>query len=296
MSGARRGALLIAGTVTWDRFPDRAGGEPVPGGAVSYAARTAAALGVRARILVLAGPDADLDAFEGHEVHVVTAKATLTHEHRFIEGRRRQRAIAVPGHTMRAKDLPRRWDGFETVVLGPLTPNDLDVPAFAALASGESALLAQGLQRRIAADGEVREAAEPTDLLLWAVNGRMSVFLSHEETAGWPAGALGALAARTRRVVVTDGALGATVIEGGATTEVRAVEADPIDTTGAGDVFATALILALGRGDDLEGAGRVAATLAAAAVGRHGAAPLLSLEELAGDAAGRGRAMEGGAA
>src|SRR5690606_23013445 len=124
MSGARRGSLLIAGPVTWDRFSGRPGGERVPGGAVSYAARTAAAFGVRARVLVLASREADLTALDGHEVHVVTSTATLMNEHRFVEGRRHQRAVALPGRTLCIKDLPAGWDEAETVILGPLTPDD----------------------------------------------------------------------------------------------------------------------------------------------------------------------------
>lgn len=54
------GPVLIVGAMTWDVF----GGERRPGGAVSFAARAAAALGVRARILTISGADADLAAFE----------------------------------------------------------------------------------------------------------------------------------------------------------------------------------------------------------------------------------------
>jgi sugar/nucleoside kinase (ribokinase family) len=50
------------------------------------------------------------------------------------------------------------------------------------------------------------------------------------------------------------------------------MRADPVDTTGAGDVFATAFILALGEGEAT--AARLAAAYAAAKVEVVGPAPL----------------------
>ena len=74
--------VLLVGAVTWDVVD----GERVPGGAVTYAARAATALGVRAYVLVAAGDDADLDAFAEHELAVVRLEQTM----RVVLRRRRQ--------------------------------------------------------------------------------------------------------------------------------------------------------------------------------------------------------------
>ena len=53
-----------------------------------------------------------------------------------------------------------------------------------------------------------------------------------------------------------------------------------VDSTGAGDVFATALILALDQGE--QAAARIAAAFAAASVEQVGPAPLPDLETIMG--------------
>ncbi|MYI82104.1 MAG: hypothetical protein F4056_01915, partial [Chloroflexi bacterium] len=129
---ARAPSLLIAGAVTRDRFAD----ERRPGGAVLYAARAAAALGLRARILALAGPDADLEALGGHDVTLVPSPHTLTFVHMFSpEGvpARKLRVVARPGRALSASDLPATHedqDEFDLLVLAPLLPDDLVIPSF----------------------------------------------------------------------------------------------------------------------------------------------------------------------
>ncbi len=72
-------------------------------------------------------------------------------------------------------------------------------------------------------------------------------------------------------VIVTRGAEGAEWIEpGGAPVRVEAVEVDPVDTTGAGDCFAGALVAALDDGMSSEQALRYAAAAAAIQVTRSG--------------------------
>jgi ribokinase len=72
-------------------------------------------------------------------------------------------------------------------------------------------------------------------------------------------------------VVVTLGAEGALVVEGGAITPVPPVVVRPIDTTAAGDAFCGALADALARGEGLDAAARWAARVAALACTKPGA-------------------------
>ena len=295
--------VLIVGAVTWDIVE----GERRPGGAVTYAARAAAALGVRAYVLTAAGLDAGLDAFAGHVLAVVPGAQTMTLEHRFEGGRRagtrRQRLIARPERALRPSDLPTHWPAPRTVILGPLLPDDIDVAAFLdifaeRLPEAETALLAQGLQRAVAPDGTIDELDAPSEALLDAARPRVTICLSAEDTARWEPASWNALVRHSRRVVRTLGAAGAEIRtrlgDGTGSGErvhlVPALPAAVIDTTGAGDVFATALILAMRAGDpdgdpavDSAGeevAGRLAAACAAACVERRGAASLPSRAEL----------------
>ena len=146
-------------------------------------------------------------------------------------------------------------------------------------------VIAQGLQRFVAPCGEIDDLDDPSVALLDAARPHVTICLSSEETDRWDArhpGALGDLLGLTRRIVRTLGADGADIQtrDGDAdrTLHVPALPAEVIDTTGAGDVFATALILAMRAGDQV--AGRLAAACAAACVERRGPAPLPARTEL----------------
>lgn len=266
------GRVLIVGAVTWDVF----GGERRAGGAVSFAARAASAVGVRARILTVAGADADLGAFEGHDVHVIASQATLTFEHAVQGEQRRLRVAARPERALTATDIPRGWLDSSAVVLGPLLADDVDMASFATVGFERVGLLGQGLQRIVGLDGVVDTAEGPSHTLLRAISARCSLFLSEEECSSWAAGELERVVRGCDRVVVTRGAAGAEVLRSGAApVRVAPTPAKAVDTTGAGDVFATAfflggVVLRLG---DAE-AGVLASQLAAAKVGRVGAVAL----------------------
>ena len=277
MSGERHRLphIAVIGVVTADRFE----GETRTGGAAPYAARALEALGIRARVLTLAGPNAHLDAFEAHERAVVAAARSLCFSHELAGEDRRLRVESRPDRALVVSDLPSDWAGVDTLILGPLLPDDLDVASFAALPVARIALLAQGLQREVAPDGAVTLRTEPSESLLAACDERTSVFLSGEEVAGWPAGAVDRLAASCARVVVTRGAAGADVYRPGVDTlHVEAVAVTPIDTTGAGDAFAAAFVAALACGAADAEAGAIAARVAAATVEHAGPARLPRVE------------------
>ncbi|MER6270617.1 ribokinase [Streptomyces sp. 900105755] len=89
-----------------------------------------------------------------------------------------------------------------------------------------------------------------------------------EEPADW---ARLLLAKGPRSVVVTLGADGALVADGGGVSHVASVKVDAVDTTGAGDAFTAALAVRLGAGASLAEAAAYAARVGAAAVTRRGA-------------------------
>lgn len=261
--------VLIVGPVTWDHFAD---GRRAAGGTVCYAARTALAMGVRAYVLTAAASDADLSALDGHEVHVVPTRRTMTFEHRFDDGVRHLRITALSGHTLHPRDVPAGWPSPDVLILAPLAPDDVDADAFTALPFDDCCVTGQGFLRSLDAAGDVTDASAPTRAIQHALTPRTSLVLSADEVARWPTGALAEVACRTRRVVITRGARGAEIVTCGARHAIAPVPASPVDTTGAGDVFAAAFILAVDEGEAT--AGRLAAAYAAAAVEVRGAAPL----------------------
>lgn len=271
--------VVMIGPVTWDEID----GVRIPGGALSFAARTAEAFGVQLRLLVLAGADADLEALSGHEVVVIEGDATLTMVHDIADSERSIRVPITTGRTVGVADVPGGWSGCSDLVLAPLMPDELDARAIVEAVDAERLwVLAQGFQRVHAADGAISFLERPAAVLGELAGAATTVFLSNDETDPWAAGDVEALAARCGRVIVTQGEAGAVVMSSGETIEVPPAAAEAVvDTTGAGDVFATAFLLALD-GDDADAAtaGRLAAGFAAAAVEVSGPGPLPTRAEI----------------
>ena len=275
--------ILIVGHVTLDLFAAGDAPSRLPGGAVSYAARTAAAFGKRATILTAGGPDVNLDALTGHDVEFSTVPTTLTFEFQSVNAQRRLRLLGRSARPLRADDLPARWRHPQLLILAPLLADDIDFASFDAIAARDGrAILAQGLQRHVDASSIILHASHPTTALLEHCSCDSSVFLSEHEIAGWSDHDLETVTARAARLVITRGAAGADVYTASrAPLHVDACAATPLDTTGAGDVFATAFMLALRAREQTgqppphdEAAARIASACAAAAIEHRGPAPL----------------------
>lgn len=270
--------VWIVGPITWDEVVHGDQVAKIPGGTALYTARASEALGVAAHVLALSGTDADVAALASAVVHRVDAD-TLTLRHEFPGGLRVQTLLQPPGRTLTPSDVPPDWPEPATLLLAPLLAEDIDVVAFIdEYPTAEVGLLAQGLQRAVLPDHKIAHRAQPSSALLDAARPNVSIFLSEEEIALWPAGTLQHLAARSGRVVVTRGASGARIVSRTGTREVAPVHVDPIDPTGAGDVFAAAFILALRAGEEF--AGQLAAAFAAAACEVRGPGVLPSLNEI----------------
>ena len=272
---AEQPRVVIVGALTIDVFPDHT----AAGGAVAYAARTAAAFGERAGILTVAAADADLAPLASHDVRVVGSGATLTFAHSHVDDRRELRLLSRPPRPLTFADLPTTWRRPEVLILAPLLDDDVDLSSFTAIEGApHRALLAQGIHRYVEQSSLISMTPTPSDSLFQTFTNALSVFLSDEEVAGWPADAFERVARYVRRLVVTRGPAGADVYAGGRVTHVAAAPADVVDTTGAGDVFATAFILAAEAGD--ADAARLASAYAAACVALPGASPLPSREDV----------------
>ncbi len=261
---------LIVGPLSLDMLTDGTAPLTLPGGSVSYAARTAAALGQQLAILTIGGSDANFDALAGHEVQVVNAADTLTFESRVANGRRQLRVLKRPDRPLRADDLPDGWRQPLLLILAPLLPGDIDLASFSALPhSAGRAIFAQGLQRKCNESSVILHHSRPSSALIDNCTPETSIFLSKEEIYDWRSDDLYALAGRVDRVVVTHGGAGADIYSASRPPRhVDACSANPVNTNGAGDVFATAFMLALHEGESQ--AGRIASAYAAAAVERQG--------------------------
>ncbi len=248
--------FLAVGHVTRDLLPDRSFSL---GGTVTFAALTAARLGLVAAIATCA--DSELVAelptrLPEIGLAVRTSAATTTFVNTYHEGFRIQylRARADP---LQLEDVPETWRHASIVLFAPLD-QELS-PALVKLFPRQSAsILAatpQGWLRRWDEDGRVWPAP-------WTSAGDILplldvLILSHDDLLPFADGnrvaadaLLSQWSMQVPLLVATDGKYGATLFQHGVAERFPAYLAHEVDPTGAGDVFAAAFLVSYHRHGD----------------------------------------------
>lgn len=250
--------FVVVGHVAQDLQPD---GSHRIGGTVTYAALLAARLGLRVGVvtsgtaqervsLELAIPQEQLEV-------VCTLAQTATVFENIYDGDRRTQYLRDRARTLRADDVPAAWRAAPIALLGPIAA-EVDPSIAECLDVGEAghirAATPQGWLRAWDETGRVTP-------IPWAESGailpHLSALVCSEEDVAIAASSsvrettealLASWAAQVRYLVVTDGPRAARLwVEGGAPVSVAAFPVPDVDPTGAGDVFATAFLIALWR-------------------------------------------------
>ena len=237
--------FLAIGHITRDL---EAGGARL-GGAVSYAALTAARLGMRAGILTSAAPDDMPDymdvAKDLPQVHVVNLPSpkTTTFENIYDDKGRRQRIHAL-ADAISPSRLPHEWRDCPVVLLAPVA-GEVDDSFVSLFADSLLGVSPQGWMRHW--DGEGRVSRRP-----WTGEGVIDkadlVALSEADCIsgrlpdGWAGD--GTIA------VLTRGDAGAEMTFRGDSFRVPPYPAREVDPTGAGDVFVAAYLVSYYRTRD----------------------------------------------
>ena len=227
---------VVVGHVTRDL--DAQGGWRA-GGTATYAALTAARLGVRVGVLTAAVPGTiGLEGQDGIEVSLCSSPESTTFENFYLDGHREQyvRAVATP---LVPEQLPAAWRQAPVVHLGPIA-QEVDIRFLEAFDEALVGVTPQGWLRAWDADGRVRAVrfAHEEQLLQRAD----AIILSLEDLGG-DRGWLERLASVAPLLVETRGREGAVIFQRGLDTHVPAFWAQEVDPTGAGDVFAAAFLL-----------------------------------------------------
>jgi sugar/nucleoside kinase (ribokinase family) len=258
--------LLIVGGLTIDRFPD---GSSAPGGSVIHAGRAAVAEDASVAILTVAGDEpeaaAGLEQLAeiGDLIHQ-RAPSTVTYRHDEIDGRRILTYLAGAGPI-----APTRFVDPPSVAL--LAPIADELPAHAvdeirgSARPGLSVLLIQGWLRRLEIGQPVRPLSpDEVPAFTWEVfAGADAVVLSTEDVAGLDGDPFMAAAQLRERIgrrpllVLTLGPQGYVLDDPAADRVVASVPrriVRNVATVGAGDTFAAALAIHVGRGAPPEAA------------------------------------------
>ncbi len=264
---------LLVGHIAHDVTPQG----PRLGGTVSYGAYTAAAFGLRVGILTSTQPNEPLlrDLPPNVQVVSIPAERTTTFDNQYTSSGRTQylyhRAL-----TLTPDMLPDSWRAAKLVHLGPIcyevTPEFVN-----AFGHDRICITPQGFMRKREPDGLITTIPwlEAPDVLPHA---RLTV-LSEEDIRHDP-GLETVFAELSPLLVVTRAAQGGTFYIQGAQRGYTAYPAQQVDPTGAGDVFAAALHIALDRLGDIDRALTVATYLAGQSVTRVGFASAPTADEV----------------
>jgi sugar/nucleoside kinase (ribokinase family) len=246
------------------------------GGTVSYAARTARALGCRVGVVTSANPDLDLSqALDGVLIARSPAATTTTFKNIYTAGVRRQVLHSV-AEKLVPDMVPRHWRA--TIVhLGPVA-RECDPTLIHAFGDSFVGVTPQGWMRRWDQDGHVSccQWDDAGPLLARAD----AVVLSEEDVEGDET-LVARYAAQTQLLVVTQWVAGCTVYWHGQARHFPALPVDEVDPTGAGDIFAAAFFVWLQRSGDPWTAARFANCVAAHSATRAGLASTPSPGEIA---------------
>jgi sugar/nucleoside kinase (ribokinase family) len=249
--------FLAIGHVTIDIID----GERRLGGAVSYAALAAHRLGLAVAVITAAGEDFPYwDRFEGILTKTIASPHTTQLEHTFVDGRRAQRVLELAS-AIRGEHLAGLPLADDAAVLYCPVVHEIEAPLVRLAPRGLSAVAPQGFFREWDETGSIsmREWDEADDALA-----RADIVCMSEHDAEVP----DELAERFtgKAFVITRGRDGCRVYTGADVFDFPAAPARELDATGAGDVFAAALVIALRRNDSIPNAIGFASRAAAAAV------------------------------
>ena len=254
---------LLIGHIAHDVTPQG----PTLGGTVSYAAYTAVAFGLKVGILTSSQPGEPLlaDLPPGVMVISVPAAHTTTFENVYTDGVRHQ-YLYHRAHTLRPDMLPPAWREARLVHLAPIA-YEVDPTLMSAFGGSPICVTPQGWMRHREPDGRVR--AVPWDAAAEVLPRARLTVLSEEDIRHDP-GLEQVFAVLAPTMVVTRAQRGGTIYQAGQPRDFAAYPVEQIDPTGAGDIFATALHVALHRLGDLDLAITIAARLAGQSVRRVG--------------------------
>jgi sugar/nucleoside kinase (ribokinase family) len=207
-----------------------------PGGPALYAARAARALGADVTLLTNLPDGFDRRPFAGIDLRARSAAEVPRYENTYDSRGHRTQQLHHKGEPLRLSHRDLRDAG--AVVLAPAF-HELD--GLAPVAAPVRAVLLQGILRAVSR-GRVVHRPDPWDACAPFVSPGSFLFLSEEDTSQ-PEDLCRSAAAAGATVCLTRGADGATLFHDGRRLDRPAIEAAPVDPTGAGDAFAAAFVV-----------------------------------------------------
>jgi sugar/nucleoside kinase (ribokinase family) len=245
----------------------------IPGGAAAYAALTAQKHGLSTGVISSVGDDYPADMIlSGIDFRRVESEHTATFANYYDSGDRTQ-VLMASGNRISQAALPENWTTPDILFAGPLL-HELPTDCVNWFDPKLSCLVPSGWLRRWGHDGAISHAdtLPPFRGKQWDV-----IVVSESEIESLPEQQLFELG---EIICVTRGENGSKIWHNGDWIQVPAAEAEPVDFTGAGDVWATAFVIAYSGNANIESAGGYAATAAAISIESTGLSGCPSRKEI----------------
>jgi sugar/nucleoside kinase (ribokinase family) len=290
-----RPKLLLVGHLTHDRYADTVR----PGGGAYYCAEVYRRLGTNLHVATLVGEDFQHpEVLERIPTTVTRRGATTTFVNLYPARGPRIQLIEAVAPPVEPAGLPDQLRTADVVHLAPVF-GEIDIVAWKqAVRPARLAISVQGWVRQAGPPvapivlaplmgAEVaawargnRVQPRPWDIDVESLRGVDIAFLSTEDLVGQ-----GDLLDRLRQavplVVVTHGAQGCSMYGHGRVTRIGVFATHEVDATGAGDIFAAAMLWALATGAGERAAARFGAAAASLAVEAQGSDALDHLDQAA---------------
>lgn len=264
MTDNHRPTYLLVGTVTKDLHPDQSFSI---GGTVTYASVVAQNMGWRPVIVTPAAADFEPPDYLSHlDWHVVPSPHTTTFRNEYDQHGHRQQTIGPVTRPIRPDEIPTQCRRASVVHLCPLAqeygPDILSAFNGQMLVATPQGWLRQWDANGLVSLGDWRGAAQILPRL------DVSIISIEDVDGNWSIAER--WAAQTATLIVTMGDLGCTVFHRGQRFVVPPRPAQPVDPTGAGDVFAAAFTVRYVETGDLWLSARFANVTASMSIERPG--------------------------
>ena len=261
--------FLAIGVLTYDVTPEPGNlhGRVRPGGAATFSALCAQALGLNVAVVASASADYPVNSvLPGIEVSIVESEFTTFFQNIYSRDGERTQVLGARSSSISRSDIPTEWLNAPIVFLGPLV-QELPPDAVCWFTNAVVGAAVQGWLRRWDDYGRVTEESGPDPDL---ANGYRLLAGSTTEFHESDPGEMSDWMGYTDILGVTGGSEGSRIYTGGDLVHVPAYAAEELDPTGAGDIWGTSCLVRLAEGADPVEAARFANAAASLSVEREG--------------------------
>jgi sugar/nucleoside kinase (ribokinase family) len=269
--------FLSIGVLTYDVTPEPGNphGRIRPGGAAAFSAVCAQALGLKAAVIASAAADYPVEEIlPGIDVHIVESDFTTFFQNVYGQDSMRSQVLGARSSSITRSDIPEAWLETPIVFFGPLV-REIPPNAQSWFPHASVGAAVQGWLRIWDDYGRVSEASGPPAYIgsgYRLLAGSISEFHERDaqEMARW--------GNSTEVLGVTDGAHGSRIYVDGVSSVIPVSDANELDPTGAGDIWAASCLIRLVETGDPVEAARFANAAASISVEQEGlaGAPLRS--------------------